>query len=85
MIATRDEVWMAKGNFMVMKRASQELVRCVFIVTVESHLLVELVGGLSWAVVCQDVGEVRVMCARYINGFSGFVGLNRTNGELPMG
>ena len=46
-----------------------------FIVTVESHLLVELVGSLSWAV-CQDVSEVGVKCTRYINQFPSFVGLN---------
>ena len=56
----------------------------MFIVTVESHLVMELVGGLSWAV-HQNVGKILVKCARYINGFPGFIGLNRTNGELPMG
>ena len=55
----------------------------MFIVTVESHLLMELVGGLSWAV-HQNVSEVWVKCARYINGFPGFIGPNRTNGELPV-
>ena len=56
----------------------------MFIVTVESHLLMELAGSLSWAV-HQDVSEVRVKCTRYINRFPGFIGLNQTNGELPTG